>query len=115
MKVDKFEELTFWQKAIDLSVDIYNILSANKDFWYKNQIERAVISISNNIAEWFERKSNKEFKQFLYIAKWSNWELRSMLYIWNKLWYINKNEFSKLYDKSINISKMIWWFIKSLD
>jgi len=97
-----------------LAVITYKLFSNVKDYGFKDQIQRCAVSISNNIAEWFERESNKDFKRFLYIAKWSNWEFRNMLYIWNELWYITKKDFSKLYNLSVEISKMIWWYIKRI-
>lgn len=112
--VSNFEDLTFWIKSKDLAVGIYKIFDNNKDFWFKDQIQRAWISISNNIAEWFERKSNKEFRQFLFIAKWSCGELRSMLIIWKELWYINNDDYCRLYNLSLEISKMLYGFIKTL-
>ena len=69
MKIEKFEDIISWQKARLLTIDIYNTFKNSKDFGYKNQIERASVSIMNNIAEGFERRSNKEFRQFLFIAK----------------------------------------------
>lgn len=59
-----FEEIIPWQKAQDLIFEVYNFLKNLKDFWFKNQIQRAWVSISSNIAEWFERKTNNEFKYF---------------------------------------------------
>jgi four helix bundle protein len=68
----------------------------------------------NNIAEGFERKGNKEFKKFLYIAKGSCAEIRSMLYLADELKYINKSEFKELFNLPVEISKMLSGFIKTL-
>ena len=65
MKFNKFEEIIAWQKAQELALQIYELTKENKDFSFNDQIRRAAISISNNIAEGFERKSNKEFTYFL--------------------------------------------------
>ncbi len=67
-----------WQKAKDLSVAIYRLFETRKDFGFKDQIQRASVSVMNNIAEGFERKGDKEFAYFLYIAKGSYGEVRSM-------------------------------------
>ncbi|MFA6494675.1 MAG: four helix bundle protein [Candidatus Paceibacterota bacterium] len=114
MKIEKFEDILSWQRSQDLAVAIYDIFSKNKDFSFKNQIERAVISIGNNIAEGYERKSNKEFTQFLYIAKGSCGEVRSMLYIALKLKYISAEEFETLANSSKEISKLLSGLIKKL-
>lgn len=77
--IKNFENLQAWQYGQDLAVDIYSIFRDLRDFGFKDQIQRAVISISNNIAEGFERCSGKELVRFLYIAKASAGEVRSML------------------------------------
>ena len=71
MKIQRFEDIISWQKSKELSVSIYKILKNDTDFGFCNQIERASVSIMNNIAEGFERQTNNEVKQFLYIAKGS--------------------------------------------
>ncbi|MBU0596625.1 four helix bundle protein [Patescibacteria group bacterium] len=114
MKFNKFEEILAWQKAGQLSVEIYKIFQDNKDFSFRDQIRRAVISIMNNIAEGFERKSNKEFAHFLFIAKGSCGEVRSMLYIGLKLEYISEEQFKSLHFRSVEISKMLSGLIKTL-
>ena len=59
MKINRFEDIIAWQKAFLLAVAIYKLIESSKDFGFKDQIQRASISIMNNIAEGFERKSNK--------------------------------------------------------
>jgi len=114
MKFERFEDIIAWRKSGELSVEIYDIFKDNKDFSFRDQIRRAVISIMNNIAEGFERKSNKEFKMFLFIAKGSCGEVRSMLYIACKLNYITPKQFDDLKTKSLEISKMLSGLIKTL-
>lgn len=114
MLLKDFEEILSWQKSQELAYDIYKLFANIKDYWFKDQIQRASVSVSNNIAEWFERKSNNEFKYFLFVAKWSCWEFRSMLTLAKKLNYITDNDFNKLYIKAQEISKLLWWLIKSL-
>ncbi|HSY53381.1 MAG TPA: four helix bundle protein [Opitutaceae bacterium] len=72
-----FEDLNVWQLAIELAATIYQIFEHSRDYSFKDQIQRAAISISSNIAEGYERGSNKEFVQFLYYAKGSCGEVRS--------------------------------------
>ena len=115
MKFEKFEDIIVYQKAKDSAVLIYKIFSKNKDYGFKDQIQRAAISISNNIAEGYERKSNNEFKHFLFIAKGSAGEVRNMLYIAKELNYLNDLDFNELIDKVITISKMLSSLIKVLN
>ena len=76
MAIKKIEDIIAWQKAQDLTVFIYNGFSGCRDFSFKDQITRASVSVSNNIAEGFERNSNTDFIRFLYYALSSNSELR---------------------------------------
>lgn len=80
MKVERFEDIFAWQKAKELTKEIYLLFEHCKDYGFKDQVQRAAVSIMNNIAEGYERRSNLEFKQFLFIAKGSCGEVRSMLY-----------------------------------
>jgi four helix bundle protein len=114
MKINKFEDIFAWQKAGGLTINIYDIFQKCKDFGFLNQIQRAAISIMNNIAEGFERNTNKEFRNFLYIAKGSCAEVRSMLYIAVKLNYINREQFEYLTKQTIEISKLLSGLIKTL-
>jgi len=77
----KFEELTIWQDARMIVNVIYKETSALRDFNFTNQIQRAAISIMNNIAEGFDRNNQREFKYFLRIAKASAAEVKSMCYV----------------------------------
>jgi len=82
MKYKRFEELPVWKSAIDFAGRIY-ALTATQEFRsqrsLRDQLERAVVSISNNIAEGFERGTNQELLTFIYIARGSSGEVRSML------------------------------------
>jgi four helix bundle protein len=105
-------------KAKELAKEIY-VLTKNKhfdqDWWLRDQLRRAVISISSNIAEWYYRSSKNEFSRFLKIAKWSCGELISQVTIIKELWFFE--DISKI-DTIINelelLSKMIWKLISSL-
>ncbi len=92
MKFDRFEDMIVWQKSQQLAVCSVQNFSISKDFGFRDQIQRATVSISNNIAEGFERRSNKEFRQFLFIAKGSAGEVRNMLYFAKKLNYITEEQ-----------------------
>lgn len=114
MKIEKFEDIISWQKGRELTLLIYKLLKHNRDFSFVDQIKRASVSIGNNIAEGFERKSNKEFAHFLYVAKGSCGEVRSMLSIALALSYISDDDYKKVYELSIEISKLISGLIKTL-
>lgn len=115
MVIEKFEDVIAWQKSKELTLEIYKQFKNNKDFSFRDQIQRAAVSVMNNISEGFERKSNKEFKQFLYIAKGSCGEIRSMLYLALELEYISKKDFDINYNLSVEISKLLAGLIKSLN
>ncbi|MFH1744994.1 MAG: four helix bundle protein [bacterium] len=114
MKVERFEDLIAWQKAEQLTLFVYLLLKENRDFNYKKQIERAAVSVMNNIAEGFERKTNNEFKNFLFIAKGSCGEVRSMLHLGLKLNYIYRQNYEKAYNLTIEISRILSGLIKSI-
>jgi len=85
MAIQKFEDIIAWQKAQELAVEIYTVFSVSKDYGFKDQITRAAVSISNNIAEGFDRSSDADFGRFLYIALASCSEVKSMLYLAEKI------------------------------
>ncbi|MEW6108097.1 MAG: four helix bundle protein [Nitrospirota bacterium] len=102
-----FEELPVWQKARELVNYVYKITrkdAFSRDFSLIDQIRRASSSVMNNIAEGFERGSNAEFIQFLYISKGSAGETRTQLYIALDQEYISKEEFRKGFDLCRDVS-----------
>ncbi len=114
MKITKFEDIIAWQKSKELTLLVYKTFKQSRDFSFKNQIERASISVMNNIAEGFERQTNKEFKNFLFIAKGSCGEVRSMLSVAKDLGYIEKRELFEIEKVSIEISRLLSGLIKTL-
>lgn len=114
MKITRFEDIIAWQKAKKLTLLIYKQLERNNDFGYKNQLQRASASIMNNIAEGYERQTNKEFRQFLYISKGSCGEVRSMLHLAKELKTISDKEFKATFKLSEEISKILSGLIKTL-
>ena len=114
MKIERFEEIIAWQKAQDLAVEIYSNFNSIKDYGFKDQIFRAAVSISNNIAEGFDRDTDADFSRFLFIASGSCSEVRSMLHLSHRLKYIDKDKKDNLIIKSLEVSKIIKGFIKSL-
>ena len=110
----RFEDIIAWQKSKVLAVLIYKKFYDNRDFGFKDQIQRAAISISNNIAEGFDRHTDKELRRYLFIAKGSCAETKSMLYIALELSYIDQDQFKNLYELTTEISKLLTVFIKKL-
>lgn len=116
-KIEKFEDIIAWQKALELSNDIYNVTNKekfSKDYGLKDQIRRAAVSIVSNISEGFERDSNNQFIYFLLVAKGSAGELRAQIYIAKNQNYITQEEFELLNTKVIEVSKTIGGFVNYL-
>ncbi|HOU97891.1 MAG TPA: four helix bundle protein [Bacteroidales bacterium] len=114
MAISRFENIIAWQKAKDLAITIYSLYSDCNDFGLKNQIQRASVSVMNNIAEGFERKSNNDFKQFLYIAKGSCGEVRTMLILSHDLKINDPEKNNALLNLSEENSRLISGLIKTL-
>lgn len=114
MTIGRFEDIIAWQKAKVLCVGVYKLFENSRDFGFKDQIQRAAVSVMNNIAEGFERKGNKEFSYFLYVAKGSCGEVRSMLILTKELGKVSEKDFTVLYGLTEEISKLISGLIKSL-
>lgn len=114
MKITRFEDIIAWQKAKELTKLIYLLFKASRDFGFRDQIQRATVSIMNNIAEGFKRKGNKEFIKFLYIAKGSCAEVRSMVYVAIDLGYLSRKQFDEIFTKTEEISRVLSGLIKTL-
>ncbi len=115
--VKRFEDLEIWQMAREQANDLwktYSVGTFSKDYELRNQISKSSGSVMDNIAEGFERTGNKEFINFLIIAKASNGEVRSQLYRAFDRSHITKEIFETLIIKTENISKKITSLIKYL-
>jgi four helix bundle protein len=112
-KIEKFEDLDVWQNAITLSVDVYGKLQNCRDYSLKDQICRASVSVPSNIAEGFERQYNKEFIQFLFIAKGSAGEVRTQLLIAFRLNLISEVDYQFLLENTRKISAQLYNLIKT--
>ena len=109
-KVERFEDLIAWQKARQLTVDIYRITAHGefaKDFGLRDQIRRAAVSVMSNIAEGFDRGSRSEFHQFLVIAKTSCAEVRSQLYVAQDVGYIDQETFDTISSSTSELSRIL--------
>lgn len=114
MTISKFEEVVAWQKGRELNKALFRALQDNKNFSYKDQLFRASLSITNNIAEGFERGGDKELRQFLIIARGSAAEVRSMLYTALDNQYVSQQQFNDLLIQTQEVGRLLTGFIKKL-
>lgn len=113
-----FEEFEVHKKGIELTKQVFKLLNKTpfeKEFGFKDQIKRAVISITNNIAEGSEYNNNKQFIRYLKIAKGSCAEVRNMLILAKELEFCKENEIQDSFQLTLEISQNISNFIKYLD
>lgn len=116
MGYQSFKELVVWQEAKKLAVEVYKLTSdgkISKDYGLKEQIQRSSVSIASNIAEGYERNSNKDFIRFLLIAKGSNAELITQLEIAKDVGYITQDIFTAIENQSNKIGAMLTKLIMS--
>lgn len=109
----RFEDLNVWKRACRLSVNIYKELQICNDFGFKDQITRCSLSIPSNIAEGFERGSNKDSIKFFYYAKGSCGELRTQIYIGIEIGYIDNQKGLCWKNEAEKLSKMLATLIKA--
>ncbi len=118
MKLERFEDIVAWQEARRMTGLIYELTKRSefsKDFGLKNQIQRAAVSVMANIAEGFERKSRKEFCNFLSVALGSCAEVKSHLYVALDQKYIPKTAFDQAFIACTHISRLVFALMKSLE
>ena len=108
-----FEQLAVWRRAARLSSDIYRGLKDLRDWGFRDQITRAGLSIPSNIAEGYERDTNKDFIKFLHYAKGSAGELRTQIYIGIDIGYIDKPTGHQWLSEAKQLSKMLAALIKA--
>jgi len=116
-KIEKFEDLIAWQIAKDITNYIYDLTKkppVSNDYGFVDQIRRSAVSIMNNIAEGYERGSNKDFAKFLFISRGSAGEVRSMLYVALDQKYIDQKAFKEILQLCEKCSRAIWGLIKSI-
>ena len=117
-KAKCFEELEIWKLSIELSIKIYEITKKDNikfDFGLKDQIQRASVSVSSNVAEGFEYNNNKQFIKSLWYSKGSLGEVRSQLYLLNGLKIIDDKEHNYMIEFCKNLSSKIFAFIRYLE
>ncbi|MCF8713690.1 four helix bundle protein [Joostella atrarenae] len=110
-----FEDLEVYKLTLLFTINIFDLLNEKqleKEFSIKDQLKRATLSISNNIAEGFERETDKELIRFLYFSKGSSGEVRNILNILKETNYINEDKWLSLRSEVIVISKQLSNYIK---
>lgn len=115
--IQKFEDIDAWKLARPLVNRIYDVTfksAFSHDYALRDQIRRASISIVSNIAEGFERDGDKEFVQFLFVAKGSCGVVRAQLYLAYDRQYLSEEEFAELTQKALQLSRVIAGLIKYL-
>lgn len=108
--IERFEDLQAWQKARQLAKDVYQVTAGAKfsrDPSLREQLRRAAVSVLSNIAEGFERSGDKEFFQFLSVAKGSCGELRAQLYVAFDQGYVTREQFESLSGEAVEVSRLI--------
>ena len=111
-----FKQLRVWQIAKELAVKVYKLTQNQqfkKDFGFRDQIQRAAVSIPSNIAEGDELGTDKLSIRYFYIAKGSSAELMTQLIIANEIGYIDSEIFNQLFDECDMISSMLAKLIKA--
>ena len=115
MKIERFEDIDAWKESRILVKSIYGAMENIRDFGFRDQIQRAAISILSNIAEGFDRGTNKEFIHFLTIARGSVAEVRSLLFAAQDVGYVDQKDCDRLQQCCFAITKMINGFIRYLN
>ncbi len=111
-----FRKLVVWQKSKDLAIKIYELVKTNpisKDYGFRDQIQRAAVSIPANIAEGDELDTDKQSVRHFYIAKGSAAELQTLLIIANEIGYMESEVMEYLVNECKIISAMLSKLIKS--
>jgi four helix bundle protein len=114
MIIEHFEDIEAWKESRILFKEIHAVCTRMKDYSFRDQIQRAALSTMTNIAEGFDRGSNREFIQFLIIARGSTSEVRSLLYAGSDVGYIDATTFAQLFERCMTVTNLINGFIRYL-
>ncbi|MEW6489911.1 MAG: four helix bundle protein [Thermodesulfobacteriota bacterium] len=107
MRIDRFEDLDSWKEARALDKEVYGGLAACHDRGFREQIQRAAVSVMANIAEGFARATPKECIHFFTIARGSTAEVKSLCYLALDLGYLNGDSFAPLTERCDKIKALI--------
>lgn len=112
--IQKFEDLLCWQRARELTKGVYAALRSCNDYGFKDQIQRAAVSVMSNIAEGFERGTKQELLNYLFIAKGSAGEVRAQLYAGLDVGYLNTEMFKYLNGLAVECSRLLQSFAEKV-
>ncbi|SEF39890.1 four helix bundle protein [Alcanivorax sp. DSM 26293] len=110
----RFEKLEVWQRSVELSVEVYEHFAGHRDFGFRDQITRSSLSLPSNIAEGYERHSDREKALFLNYAKGSAGELRTQVHIGSRIGYIPEDVGSRWIDEVEQLSRMLFAIIRTM-
>lgn len=110
----RFESLEIWQRSVELSVQIYEHFAGHRDFGFRDQITRSSLSLPSNIAEGYERNSDREKALFLNYAKGSAGELRTQVHIGSRIGYISQDVAGRWVDEAEQLSRMLFAIIRKM-
>ena len=111
-KIEGFEDLIVWQRAPDLAASVYTAWETSRDFSFRDQVQRAAVSISSNIAEGYERDSNADFIRFLYYAKGSCGEIRSQLHLARRIRLLTDQTATAMIEEARLLSRKLGAYIR---
>ncbi|HBA89135.1 MAG TPA: four helix bundle protein [Geobacter sp.] len=114
MKIERFEDIESWKEARLLVNDVYRALRTCKDFGFCSQLQRAAVSVMSNIAEGFDRGSNREFIQFLVVSRGSVAEVKSLLYAGVDIGHLDQEAFDKLMCRCVKVTSLLDGFLRFL-
>jgi four helix bundle protein len=118
MTITDFKDLPIWQESIILTKEIYDISAKkefSRDFGLRDQIRRAIVSVSSNIVEGFEKSNNNELVRYFKISKGSVGEVRNQIEIAKIVGYVSESEAAVLDKELLNLASQIAGFIKYLE
>jgi len=114
----QFEDMEVWQVAKQVVIEVYRLTrdgALSRDYGFKDQLQRAAVSIMANIAEGYERGGKRELIQFLYIAKGSAAETRSLIHVGTELGYLTEDQRTATLQRVTSIGRQLGGFIRYLE
>jgi four helix bundle protein len=112
LRIERFEDVDSWKEARLLVSDIYRLLANCRDFGFKDQMQIAAVSVMSNIAEGFDRGSNREFIQYLVISRGSFSEVKSLAYAGFDIGHVDAKAFEAIKARCVKLINLLNGFIR---